>query len=255
MNTNIKQQLTTVTTFSKIVAGILFIALPFIGFYLGMQYTKSINLLSQLPVSTVMPSPTPQPTACTQEAKVCPDGSSVGRTGPNCEFTACPVVGNIASDWKSYTSKPFGFSVMYPQGWKIDDSQPLSVMFTKPNGVSDKYSCAFFVSFYSNSQSKTISKLANEYFGGVSGVGLMDNGGTVHGKQYVKVVYTSRPGSTNYFVGNDMDKNKYLINTQTDTLGIYDREKGRWSELSKSVYKKDCDDIYTQMFSTFKPAQ
>lgn len=29
--------------------------------------------------------------ACTQEAKICPDGSSVGRTGPNCEFTPCPT--------------------------------------------------------------------------------------------------------------------------------------------------------------------
>ena len=28
--------------------------------------------------------------ACTQEAKVCPDGSAVGRTGPNCEFATCP---------------------------------------------------------------------------------------------------------------------------------------------------------------------
>ena len=28
--------------------------------------------------------------ACTREAKVCPDGSSVGRTGPNCEFAECP---------------------------------------------------------------------------------------------------------------------------------------------------------------------
>lgn len=28
--------------------------------------------------------------ACTEEAKVCPDGSSVGRTGPNCEFAPCP---------------------------------------------------------------------------------------------------------------------------------------------------------------------
>lgn len=27
---------------------------------------------------------------CTKEAKVCPDGSSVGRGGPNCEFAACP---------------------------------------------------------------------------------------------------------------------------------------------------------------------
>lgn len=30
--------------------------------------------------------------ACTQEAKLCPDGSAVGRTGPNCEFAPCPVV-------------------------------------------------------------------------------------------------------------------------------------------------------------------
>lgn len=29
--------------------------------------------------------------ACTQEAKLCPDGSSVGRTGPNCEFADCPA--------------------------------------------------------------------------------------------------------------------------------------------------------------------
>lgn len=27
---------------------------------------------------------------CTQEAKQCPDGSYVGRTGPNCEFAPCP---------------------------------------------------------------------------------------------------------------------------------------------------------------------
>ncbi len=28
--------------------------------------------------------------ACTMDAKVCPDGSAVGRTGPNCEFEKCP---------------------------------------------------------------------------------------------------------------------------------------------------------------------
>ncbi len=40
------------------------------------------------------PSPKPftptQPVACTMEAKICPDGSAVGRTGPKCEFAACP---------------------------------------------------------------------------------------------------------------------------------------------------------------------
>jgi hypothetical protein len=28
--------------------------------------------------------------ACTLEAKICPDGSAVGRTLPGCEFEACP---------------------------------------------------------------------------------------------------------------------------------------------------------------------
>lgn len=36
------------------------------------------------------PAPAPTPKACTQEAKLCPDGSYVGRTGSNCEFAACP---------------------------------------------------------------------------------------------------------------------------------------------------------------------
>lgn len=31
------------------------------------------------------------PVACTQEAKECPDGSYVGRTGKNCEFAKCPA--------------------------------------------------------------------------------------------------------------------------------------------------------------------
>jgi hypothetical protein len=35
-------------------------------------------------------SPPPDSVACTMEAKVCPDGSTVGRVGPNCEFAACP---------------------------------------------------------------------------------------------------------------------------------------------------------------------
>lgn len=33
----------------------------------------------------------PVVTVCTQEAKICPDGSAVGRTGPSCEFAACPT--------------------------------------------------------------------------------------------------------------------------------------------------------------------
>ena len=31
-----------------------------------------------------------EPVACTLEAKICPDGSAVGREGPSCEFAECP---------------------------------------------------------------------------------------------------------------------------------------------------------------------
>lgn len=32
-----------------------------------------------------------KPVACTTDAKLCPDGSYVGRSGPNCEFDVCPI--------------------------------------------------------------------------------------------------------------------------------------------------------------------
>lgn len=31
-----------------------------------------------------------EPVFCTMEAKLCPDGTGVGRSGPNCEFAPCP---------------------------------------------------------------------------------------------------------------------------------------------------------------------
>lgn len=43
-------------------------------------------------VSGMFVGKTSQPVACTQEAKICPDGSAVGRTGPRCEFAQCPAI-------------------------------------------------------------------------------------------------------------------------------------------------------------------
>ena len=47
--------------------------------------------------STVCPNSKPtdnNQVACTMEAKLCPDGSSVGRSGPKCEFAPCPKTNN-----------------------------------------------------------------------------------------------------------------------------------------------------------------
>lgn len=50
------------------------------------------------PLPTIVPPSTnidtissPSAKACTMEAKICPDGSGVGRSGPNCEFAPCPT--------------------------------------------------------------------------------------------------------------------------------------------------------------------
>lgn len=34
----------------------------------------------------------PEGVACTMDAMICPDGTAVGRSGPNCEFDPCPGV-------------------------------------------------------------------------------------------------------------------------------------------------------------------
>ncbi|HEU4677682.1 MAG TPA: Gmad2 immunoglobulin-like domain-containing protein [Candidatus Paceibacterota bacterium] len=36
--------------------------------------------------------------ACTMEAKICPDGSSVGRVPPSCEFAPCPTAATSSTD-------------------------------------------------------------------------------------------------------------------------------------------------------------
>jgi len=47
---------------------------------------------NDIPVSDT-PSPRPplgEPVACTMDAFICPDGTALGRTGPNCTFPPCP---------------------------------------------------------------------------------------------------------------------------------------------------------------------
>lgn len=46
-------------------------------------------------ISQFIKNSEPEPIACTLEARLCPDGSYVGRTGPNCEFAECPNPGAI----------------------------------------------------------------------------------------------------------------------------------------------------------------
>lgn len=81
---------------TKSLIAIIVIAIIIVGGYLAFKnYFQNTNI------------------ACTLEAKICPDGSSVGRTGPNCEFAECPkITENI------YQNDEYGFRLTFPETWQ-----------------------------------------------------------------------------------------------------------------------------------------
>ncbi len=112
--------------------------------------------------STEKPKTNPIGKGCTQEAKLCPDGSSVGRTGPNCEFAPCPQltstptpIPNLSiessqsatANWKTYTNTKWNYSFSYPDSFFVaeqeenicptDDPLPLPSNYIPRTGACD----------------------------------------------------------------------------------------------------------------------
>ena len=73
-----------------------------------------------------------EPIFCTQEAKLCPDGSYVGRTGPNCEFAQCPaaaITGNLITiENFSFNPPTLKIKTVERVTWKQNDSVVHSVI-------------------------------------------------------------------------------------------------------------------------------
>ena len=59
-------------------------------------------------------------TACTLEAKICPDGSSVGRTGLDCEFARCPEITDNNPGWKTFNNDKQAVTFQYPDQLAAD---------------------------------------------------------------------------------------------------------------------------------------
>ena len=75
--------LATIFAFYKISRPAALLLLPYI---LWVSFAGYLNYsIWQLNPSTGLGQ-----VVCTQEAKLCPDGSYVGRVGPECEFALCP---------------------------------------------------------------------------------------------------------------------------------------------------------------------
>jgi len=62
--------------------------------------------------------------ACTMDAKLCSDGSSVGRIPPNCNFAPCPSPKESTSsadmtNWKTYVDNKGRYSYNYPGDFRF----------------------------------------------------------------------------------------------------------------------------------------
>lgn len=89
----IPKELMRVTPLSKTVAAIVFITLPFVGFLFGVQYGRWVQITENGMSDQNYPITRPKEVVCTMDAKICPDGTAVGRHGPMCQFDDCPLPG------------------------------------------------------------------------------------------------------------------------------------------------------------------
>ena len=95
----------TIIAFAKISKSAVWLLIPYI---LWVSFAGYLNY------SIWQLNPSIGQIACTQEAKLCPDGSYVGRTGHKCEFTACPnESGNDL--WKTATDSQSSILFKYPE--------------------------------------------------------------------------------------------------------------------------------------------
>lgn len=70
-------------------------------------------------LSIVSNNKEPASVFCTMDAKLCPDGSYVGRIGPNCEFATCPVevITDETLGWIIFADEAQDVSFRYPDSF------------------------------------------------------------------------------------------------------------------------------------------
>ncbi|NCP66691.1 hypothetical protein GW756_00090 [bacterium] len=71
-------------------------------------------------VSTRPTTISPSGDACTKEAKICPDGSTVSRTQANCEFAACPTSETSAENTQSFIDEAQNVEFMYSDSFQTN---------------------------------------------------------------------------------------------------------------------------------------
>lgn len=104
------------------------------------------------------------PQECTLEAKVCPDGSTVGRSGPNCKFAPCPQIHTIPTQTIRTTDitdahPAYKFDSIIPQSWEVEAVPEINALnFYNPGaeGVNNLEKSQIFVRYFEASTFLTL---------------------------------------------------------------------------------------------------
>ncbi len=163
-------------------------------------------------------------TACTLEAKLCPDGSTVGRSGPRCEFATCPgalatsttektsaaatTTKTIESAWKHYTHAGLNYSFDYPRTWETFESPEEQFPGTRVQpqnpqlNLDDRFSSPY-IYFDVSVNDRTIDAVRGQYAGKAkaSEITITERTTTVDGhKAYVFGYSTDKANVRNIYI-------------------------------------------------------
>lgn len=105
-----------------------------------------------------------RPTACQMDARVCPDGTSVGRTGPSCTFPVCPAPNVSFSDAGIAFAIPEGFV-----GAEFPDSASIAA-YDKSTSASTSAASIVIRRYSINASSTALATIQQTAIGGASGL-------------------------------------------------------------------------------------
>ncbi len=184
-----------------------------------------------------------RPVACQMDAKVCPDGTSVGRTEPSCTFQVCPPPNVSLSDIGIAYAVPEDFVII-----ALPDTASVAA-YEVSDPVSIEPLATIVIRRYAiNASSTALATIQQTAIGGASGLPVPTTAysSTVIGTKRFTVVNIER------FEG--VVDTAYYLARSTDVLRFdaIDRNVINWTEPSLDVSKLTANSVLRGLLTTLQ---
>ena len=184
-----------------------------------------------------------RPVACQADAKVCPDGTSVGRTEPSCTFPACPPPNVSLLDTGIAYAVPEDFVII-----ALPDSASV-VAYEMSDPVSIEPLATIVIRRHAiNASSTALATIQQTAIGGASGLPVPTTAysSTVIGTKRFTVVNIER------FEG--VVDTAYYLARSTDVLRFdaIDREVMNWTDVSLDISRLPANTSLRELLATLQ---